>query len=81
MTYTDSTGQEWRVREFVSREQASYAQGAPVDGTLPTLVRFAVIFETERGRRIADDAPADWRERPELLDALFERARRPTVEH
>jgi hypothetical protein len=71
-TYTDKTGRKWRVHEFVS-----YAEKTPPPGELPTVVGAAIVFESDDERRIADNAPIDWRAQPGALEALFARARAP----
>jgi hypothetical protein len=75
VTYTDAVGRAWAVREFVS-----YGEVPPA-GVTPRVVRSGVIFESDEERRLADDAPLDWRARPAALDELFARARRLTERH
>jgi hypothetical protein len=74
--YTDDTGREWQVREIVS-----YQEMGTIPGEFPEVVRTAVIFECEAVRRIADDAPLDWRGQPKVIAALFVRARPPSREY
>ena len=77
VTYRDDAGQEWQVREFVSYSEISYLlERTPVD-ELPKVVQISLIFELGTTRLIADDAPLDWRDQPDMLAALFARARHP----
>lgn len=70
--YVDPTGREWVVRELVD-----YGSGEIAPGRWPRPVRSTVVFESDRERRVADDAPLDWRKREGALAELFERARPP----
>jgi hypothetical protein len=72
MHYTDDNGRDWLVREIVS-----YAETDTPTGGFPEIVRTAVVFESDRERRIADDAPLDWRSRADALANLFARSRLP----
>jgi hypothetical protein len=75
VTYTDDTGRQWLVREIVS-----YAEtGTPV-GEFPAVVGSALVFESNDERRIADNAPLNWRDRAGALAALFATARAPRSE-
>jgi hypothetical protein len=74
-TYTDGTGQEWRVREIVR-----YAETLAPTG-VPKVVRAAIIFELAGARLIADNAPLDWCAHPDMLEELFARARLPSTEY
>ena len=76
MTYSDHAGREWHVHEIVS-----YSEKTPPPGELPTVVRAAIVFESAGERRIADNVPLDWRQRPDTLAPLFARARLPNVGH
>jgi hypothetical protein len=72
LTYhVDSTGREWLVRELV--EYDTHAVGA--DG-FPPIVRSALVFESHGERRVADDAPLDWRTVEGTLAQQFARATR-----
>jgi hypothetical protein len=68
VTYTDDAGREWLVREIVS-----YASDASV-GEFPPVDRAALVFESHGERRLADDAPIDWRDHLEAIGELFHRA-------
>ena len=69
--YVDSTGREWLVRELV--EYDVHLIGS--DG-FPLVVRSALVFESDGERRLADDAPVDWRSSAESLAKQFARATR-----
>lgn len=68
-TFADQTGRVWQVHEIVG-----YSSKTPDPGTLPEVVRSAVVFESKGERRMADDAPLDWRAQPDALPELFARA-------
>jgi hypothetical protein len=72
MHYADDSGREWLVREIVS-----YAEMGTPPGHFPEVVRTAVVFESDGERRIADNAPLDWRSQADALAKLFARARLP----
>jgi hypothetical protein len=69
--YVDSTGREWVVRELV--EYDTHAVGS--DG-FPLVVRSALVFDSDGERRVADDAPLDWRGVAGALTQQFARATR-----
>jgi hypothetical protein len=71
VNYTDDSGRTWLVREIVS-----YASAAV--GEFPAVDRAAVVFESDGERRLADDAPLDWREHADVVGQLFGRAQRLT---
>lgn len=75
-TFTDDTGREWEVHEIVG-----YSTKTPDPGELPKVVRSALVFESSGERRIVDDAPLDWRTRPNELPTLFAQARLAGTEH
>jgi hypothetical protein len=62
------------------REIVSYAEAGTPKGKFPQVVQSAVVFESAGERRIADNAPLDWRARDGALAALFTRARLPRSE-
>jgi hypothetical protein len=67
--YVDNTGREWLVRELV--EYDTHALGP--DG-FPLVVRSALVFDSGDERRVADDAPLDWRGVAGALTQQFARA-------
>jgi hypothetical protein len=69
--YVDTAGREWLVRELV--EYDTHAVGP--DG-FPLVIRSALVFECHGERRVADDAPLDWRAYANGLAEQFARATR-----
>jgi hypothetical protein len=71
--YVDTTGRAWLVRELVE-----YDLNVVGPDGFPVVVRSTLVFDSDNERRVADDAPLDWRDAAATLAEQFARAARMT---
>jgi hypothetical protein len=71
LIYTDDSGRDWVLREFVE-----YAGKTPPPGELPRVANVALVFASDGECRVAEGARSDWRARDRAVDELFARAKK-----